>query len=438
MQPGQIQKLSCLVAYSDEVFEYFYSELLSNQVFSKYFNNTDQVQALLTKQKDNYHALFRESKEELRQRYYRIGKIHYRHDIPYGIILSGIHILRDKFNEVIEKHFTDMELCMLNDKLFDFISETMARGYMDVYTWDEKTDLEKILRMTANVTFGTEKQLLIKHYTWILDLLEAVNKEDFDAERNLVEQQTHDRDTLYSYIIEHLNDIDQTMQAEEIERIRFRIVANTENIFFYLKRKSYSEVLTLIINILEIYKLTLVLDNVISNIIVRKAESVISEKVKLSETDPLTNILNRRKFEEILEGLILRAHRTTNPLTIMILDIDDFKHINDEHGHQTGDDVLVKMSRLLAASIRKNDHLLRYGGEEFVIISADSNLEGVQHLAEKIRKDIAEHAFDGIGQVTVSIGLAQLDKDDDKHSFFKRADKKLYEAKANGKNCVCY
>jgi diguanylate cyclase (GGDEF)-like protein len=126
------------------------------------------------------------------------------------------------------------------------------------------------------------------------------------------------------------------------------------------------------------------------------------------------------------------------PLTLMILDIDNFKHINDKHGHQTGDKVLIELARLLGSSIRQHDHLLRYGGEEFVIISADSNLDGVRHMADKIRQDVASQVFGEVGRVTISIGLAELQEQDDKHSFFKRADTKLYEAKANGKNCVCY
>ena len=292
--------------------------------------------------------------------------------------------------------------------------------------------------MTSSTTFGMEKSLLVNHYNWMLDLLTAVEKKNYDALEGLVSTQNADTDTLYTYILEHLSDIESKMQLADIDRIRFRIIANTENIFFYLKREAYSEVLSLIINILEIYKLTLVLDNVISNIVVRKAESVIDEKIKLSETDPLTNVMNRRNFEELLESLLLRAQRTSLPLTIMVLDIDNFKKVNDKYGHQAGDKVLVDIAYLIANSIRKHDHLLRYGGEEFVIISADSELKGIVHLAEKIRKDIENHEFTDVGKVTVSLGIAELNREDDTHSFFKRADDKLYKAKANGKNRVCY
>ena len=438
IQMPDFEKLKCLIDYCDEVFQHFYDELLSNKVFAKHFTDEEQVKSLLVKQKENFVATLQESTEELKERYYHVGVVHFKHNIPYEVFLSGTHILRDKFNEVINKKIADLDIALLNSALFEFISEAMAKGYLDIFISNEKADLEKILTMTRGASFGLEKRLLIKHYDWMLELLTAVAQSNYSALDSLIYKQTSDRDTLYTYILDHLDETESVIQIEDIERIRFRIIANTENIFFYLKREAYSEVLSLIINILEIYKLTLVLDNVISNIIVKKAESVIDEKTKLSETDPLTNVMNRRKFEELLESLILRAHRTSLPLTIMLLDIDDFKVINDKYGHQAGDQVLVEISRLIADSIRKHDHLIRYGGEEFVIISADCELDGVSHLAEKICKDVAHYKFSDVGKVTISLGLAELDKEGTSYSLFKRADEKLYEAKSNGKNCVCY
>lgn len=433
-----LDKLACLREFCDEVFQHFYDELLSNKVFAKHFSNEDQIKALLVKQKENFLATLTESEDVLFDHYYRIGVIHYNHDIPYEVFLSGTHILRDKFNEVIKQKVGDVNLVLLNNGLFNSISAAMAKGYLDKYLRSERQDLEKILSMVRNTSFGLERKLLVKHYNWMLELLTAVADKNYDALQSLIDAQNMDVDTLYSYIEKHLDEFESLIKLEDVQRIRFRIIANTENIFFYLRRGAYSEVLSLIINILEIYKLTLVLDNVISNIVVRKAESVISEKVKLSETDPLTNVMNRRKFEDLLENLLLRAHRTALPLTIIIIDIDDFKRINDQFGHQTGDDVLVKIAHLISKSIRKNDHLVRYGGEEFVIISADNGLQGIAQLGEKIRKDIESYSFPDIGNVTVSMGIAEVNNDDDSVSLFKRADEKLYEAKIQGKNCVRY
>ena len=438
MQPLHFEKLTRLIDYTDEVFEQFYRELLSNKVFAKHFSGDDQVKLLLEKQKQNFIATLHNSEQDLTNRYYRIGVVHFEHDIPYEVFLNGIRILHDVFSKTIQEKTGDINLVLLNDALFRIISEAMAKGYLDVFIRNEITDVEKILVMTRNATFGDERKLLVKHYSWVLSLLTAVDRKDFSALGNLLQEQSMDSDTLYAYIEKHLEDIDYRIRLEEIERVRFRILANTESIFFYLQREAYSEALALIIHILEIYKLTLVLDNVISNIIVKKAESEITVSKKLSELDPLTNVMNRRKFEDLLEKLLLRAQRTVIPMTLMVLDIDNFKGVNDKYGHQAGDRVLVEISYLISSLIRKSDYLVRYGGEEFVIISADSALDGMTQLAEKIRREVESHDFNGIGPITVSMGLAEVMEDDDPQTFFQRADNQLYKAKAMGKNTVCY
>lgn len=437
MQRLPFEKLACLIEYCDEVFEQFYQELLSNKVFAKHFSSHDQVKVLLEKQKSNFISTLHESQQDLTNRYCRIGVVHYEHDIPYEVFLNGTRLLHDIFSKTIQKNIGDLNLILLNDALFHFISEAMAKGYLAVFIRNEITDLEKILAMTRSATFGDERKLLVKHYNWVVSLLTAVEKKDFSALENLLQEQNLETDTLYTYIEEHLGDIDYRIKLDEIEHVRFRIVANTENIFFYLQREAYSEALALIIHILEIYKLTLVLDNVISNIVVKKAESEITVSKQLSERDPLTNVMNRRKFEELLEKLVTRAHRTAIPMTLIVLDIDNFKSVNDKHGHQAGDKVLVEIAYILNHLIRKNDYLVRYGGEEFVIISADSTLDGMTQLAEKIRQEVETHDFNGIDPITVSMGLAEVTEEDNPQSLFKRADEQLYKAKAKGKNTIC-
>jgi len=437
MQTPPFEKLSKLVEYSDKAFEHFYEVLLSNKVFAKHFTGDDQIRSLLKKQKQNFIATLHETEQEVINRYYHIGIVHYEHDIPYEVFLNGTRIQHDVFSQIIQQEIGELDLILLNDRLFQIISEAMAKGYLEVFIRDEITNLEKILAMTRNATFGDERKLLVKHYSWVLSLMKSVAQRDFSALECLLREQSASHDNLYTYIARHLEDIDYQFRPEEIQRIRFRIVANTENIFFYLQREVYSEALALIIHILEIYKLTLMLDNVISNIVVRLAESEITETKHLSELDPLTNVMNRRTFAELLEKLLMRAHRTSMPLTLIVLDIDNFKAVNDKYGHQAGDKVLVNISHLITRLIRKSDYLIRYGGEEFVIISGDSSINGMLQLAEKIRKEVENHDFGYKRQITVSMGLAEAKEDDDTQTFFERADKQLYRAKARGKNTVC-
>ena len=124
---------------------------------------------------------------------------------------------------------------------------------------------------------------------------------------------------------------------------------------------------------------------------------------------------------------------------MLIIDLDDFKALNDQHGHAAGDDVLVRIANILSERVRDTDLLARYGGEEFVVLSPNTELEGALTLAENLRLavDEARHIIDGSMRpvrVSISIGVAQYEGD--RRVFFRSCDRALYRAKAEGKNCV--
>jgi diguanylate cyclase (GGDEF)-like protein len=162
-------------------------------------------------------------------------------------------------------------------------------------------------------------------------------------------------------------------------------------------------------------------------------------------TDELTHLYTHSYFMETLKAEVYRAKRYRTRLSLMMLDIDHFKSFNDNYGHQTGDEVLIKISDMLKASLRESDTAARYGGEEMVILAAETDKEGIFILAERIRKKIAEEvevAYEGKKlRVTISIGVTTLAEDDIKadifpSDFLKRADVALYKAKDKGRNCV--
>jgi len=160
---------------------------------------------------------------------------------------------------------------------------------------------------------------------------------------------------------------------------------------------------------------------------------------QLAITDGLTKIHNHRFFQDTLTKEIKRCERTGAPLTLVLLDIDDFKQLNDRHGHAVGDGVLQRLSSVLIEETRDHDLVARYGGEEFVVLAADTDLEGGLALAEKLRTAVSEERFLVKGSITplsltVSVGVALYHGD--RSSFFQEADRALYEAKAQGKDCV--
>ena len=155
----------------------------------------------------------------------------------------------------------------------------------------------------------------------------------------------------------------------------------------------------------------------------------------LAMTDDLTGALNRRKFYEILDHEIDRYKRYGTELSLLLIDIDYFKKVNDNFGHHTGDQILQKFSDLIQNLIRKSDYFARIGGEEFAIILPQSNLQQAVNMAEKIRNRISEYNFPEVGKLTASIGISEIQKNEESGNFTQRTDDALYSAKENGRNC---
>lgn len=157
---------------------------------------------------------------------------------------------------------------------------------------------------------------------------------------------------------------------------------------------------------------------------------------RMSVTDHLTQIFNRLKFENVLETEIQRARRHNRTFSLIMFDIDHFKKINDSFGHEAGDDVLRKLTRLISVHIRTIDMFARWGGEEFVILVVETHAEDAKSFAEKLRRDIESAGFSS-GSLTCSFGVTEYVKTDNTSTIIRRADDALYEAKRNGRNLVC-
>lgn len=160
------------------------------------------------------------------------------------------------------------------------------------------------------------------------------------------------------------------------------------------------------------------------------------ELKRIAITDKLTRLYNRVKLDEALLKEIQRAKRYKHPFGLIIVDIDDFKIINDTYGHQVGDKVLIELAKILLKDTRQIDLCGRWGGEEFMIICPETNEEGTYKLATILKDKIQSHKFKDIGQVTASFGVAQFNQKDSFDSVILKADKALYNAKRDGKNCV--
>ncbi|KUM53387.1 GGDEF domain-containing protein [Rheinheimera sp. EpRS3] len=159
---------------------------------------------------------------------------------------------------------------------------------------------------------------------------------------------------------------------------------------------------------------------------------------KMATTDELTELLNRREIMRLLELEIARADRQGTALSIMMLDLDHFKAINDSYGHQAGDRALKNAAENFKQQLRKTDFIGRIGGEEFLVLLPDTGISSACVLANRIRQALEQQTTDNsaIPSCTASIGVTQYIAPDDLHSLIQRADETLYQAKSNGRNCV--
>ena len=155
-------------------------------------------------------------------------------------------------------------------------------------------------------------------------------------------------------------------------------------------------------------------------------------------TDGLTGIANRPSVEKSLQIEFERSKRYNSPLSLIILDVDHFKDVNDTYGHQKGDEILIAFASLLKKACRTNDIAARYGGEEFVMVLPQSNAQGAFKIAERVREEMMKISFTGNESnfaVTVSCGVAEFNKDYESiNKLIAAVDQALYEAKNGGRN----
>lgn len=161
---------------------------------------------------------------------------------------------------------------------------------------------------------------------------------------------------------------------------------------------------------------------------------------ELVHTDPMTGVFNRRGLDTVYQREAARADRNENVLCAVVIDLDNFKHINDTHGHQFGDEVLIQFAKTARKTLRPSDVVARFGGEEFVILLPDTPTESAIWVMQRLQNNFSKVNFKGAGtqpvNITFSGGLAMRRLQENQNSLIKRADEALYLAKASGKNRI--
>lgn len=171
----------------------------------------------------------------------------------------------------------------------------------------------------------------------------------------------------------------------------------------------------------------------------QQLHSAMEKLAEIAVRDSLTGLYNRRHFIERLEEAIAIAERSREPFYLALIDLDHFKQVNDQHGHQVGDEILIRFSALARQALRRSDVLARYGGEEFIVLFPEGSGDDIAEVLERLRESFASTPHDDLVtglRVTLSAGLSGWRPGDDADTLTRRADDALYAAKHRGRNCL--
>jgi len=236
---------------------------------------------------------------------------------------------------------------------------------------------------------------------------------------------------LHSIIQKSLNNIDETTKYQLTEpwlQVAYKKEFEWQRLFLMLSPL----MIALLLFIFYSRRLKLVNKHLIHT--QQKLKKSNKKLEKLSETDYLTHSYNRSYIDKVINQERQRANRYQEPLSLILIDLDDFKKVNDSHGHLVGDEVLILTAHFIQTTIRETDTFGRWGGEEFVLICPSTNAQQAYKIAEKIRIGISQLEYPKNIQQTLSLGIARLQHNESSDDWIARADSALYQAKHQGKN----
>ena len=286
--------------------------------------------------------------------------------------------------------------------------------------------LQNVIDIDKNMVFATDTKKIHFVNKTTLDFLQIKDYESFYKKTSCICQLFVEKE---GYLHDKLLDenecfYDLVIRTDESKRVAilFDYKMYTTRIFYVVVSNICDENN----NKLNLYNLTDITE--MSN-----------ERVEIEHKayfDKLTDVYNRAKIDEVISYNIKLSQRYKNNFCLILIDIDFFKKFNDTYGHQIGDEVLILLSRALNNAIRRTDVFARWGGEEFVIVLPETNMNEAINVSKYLRKVVEKITHKIAGSVTASFGIAQFDEKDDASLLFQRVDRALYKAKRNGRNRV--
>ncbi|QFR49444.1 GGDEF domain-containing protein [Sulfurimonas lithotrophica] len=328
----------------------------------------------------------------------------------------------------VNKNFSDSLIMFINYKVKDYKEKLLAVTGVGIKLVNIESMLESFKkRYKYDVYFVNKEGEIILHTKEFdkrgnISSIEELNKLQSSIKEN--------KQNKYEYTYKDNNYLLQTKYIKELHLYLFVEVNKQE----YMNDLNEMFYLNLLISIVVTLLTILIIIHFI-NIYQNRLE-------KIAHEDALTGLDNRRKFNDDIEAMFENFYRgNIESLTLVILDIDNFKQVNDSFGHLTGDKVLIRFAEILKESLRKSDFVARWGGEEFSILLINSSEDEAQHIAEKIRFKIKEDTVLNKllnKSVTASFGIGKLKNNESIDAFISKVDSALYEAKSTGKDKIIY
>jgi len=354
-----------------------------------------------------------------------LGKICVKQNLIYEESLSIIDFLR--LNTIAHlPNDLDLRIAKKFERFFKFMESCFSKGYLNEKIYRDYENFKNFKKFLEEKNLDSELFYYFNlHLEYYLQLLECIKTKKFCLLKNTeyCEFGVWLRERKSDLLKEEKHIVNDLLQYHENFHKLILLIEQAYN------RKNYKKTILLLRDlenhVLWIGNKISILNNLLT--------------LKKMSRDPLTDLLTRQNLELIIEKQLDIVRVTGGKISLMFIDIDNFKHINDTYGHIAGDIVLKKIAQIIKSSIRKSDYAFRYGGEEFLVVLPFTSKDEALLVAEKIRKKIEKTVIKynkHLLKITVSIGVSEYDPHKTLKENLEIVDKKLYEAKRSGKNKV--
>lgn len=407
----------------------FYSTMLEDEVAGSLLSH-EQVQTRLMTSMQQWIVQVLATPldadlEALVNQQVKVGEVHARVDVPVHVVLRGARSLKEGLHALIQQEAQDTQLPLLHMAftLIDHAMEAMAQGYAVSRDRNSRSkEAYRLFNVTQNLSavreqrraelLDWENQCLYLHAMGVdSQPLSNLSSSDFGLWFRHKGVDLFQGAPGVQSILDAMELIDQSL----LPRLMQAQGAQRSEALMQLREQARH--------------------------IAMQLDALFTQNTELDAgRDVLTQLLNRKFFPVVLAKEVQYARESAAPFSVVSIDIDHFKCINDKHGHEGGDMVLQQVASILNNSIRGGDYLFRLGGEEFLMVLVDTSLAGAASVAEKLRARVASAEFqlprNRKERVTISLGVATFDGHPDYQRILRRSDDALYRAKAQGRNCV--